>query len=255
MGLADVLERSVDDAKRIKEYVCRKGPHNIHRLVTWYRGDESIALAVMLESDRDQLLEVTGMGIFGFGADAVAIVSDAWMPASPGATDRRHSDELRDLSDDELASMNLHPITGKPLEYGDLNKLADQGGLAKGWVVEALMTQATSRAGYQRGCISEFRYADRNLLWGQERRMIDEGKGSETDVMRGEISDQLVKQMNAPTLQQTQGLKGLDLTTQQRDVLTAGMMHGRGLPVRVVLLPEGADHLRVLRQNNLLSGW
>lgn len=255
MGLADVLERSVDDAKRIKEYVCRKGPHNIHRLVTWYRGAESIALAVMLESDRAQLLEVTGMGIFGFGADAVAIVSDAWMPAKPGAMDKRPPDVLRAMSDDELAAQNLHPITGKPLEYGDLNKLAEEGGLDKGYLVEALMIQATSRAGYQRGCITEFRYAGGNLVWGQERRMIDEGEGTETDVMRGEISDHLVRQMNAPTLQQTQGLKGLDLTATQRDVLTVGMMHGRGLPVRVVLLPEGADHLRVLRKNNLLSGW
>jgi len=229
------------------------------------RGDQSVALAVLLDSDRDKLLEVTGIGIYGFGADAVALASDAWIPAKQAEMLRDYvpagggsvslSDELRAMPDEELAQKFLHPVTGRPMEHGDLNKLADEGGLERGLIAEALMIQATNRAGYQRGAVVPFRFAGNNLVWDEERQLHDEGMGTEGDVMRGYLSENLVAQMNAPTLQQIQVQKGIDLSLRERDVLTQGMIHVRKLPARVVLLPEGADHLRVLRQNGLLSGW
>lgn len=264
MALVDVLESTVNDARRIKEYICRAKPQNMCRLITWYRGDRAIAVAVMVDSDREVMLEVTDHGIYGFGADALALASDAWIPAwqlramdnvQPTGTTRELADQMRALSDEELAAQNLHPVTGQPLEHGDLNKLADEGGLERGLLAEGLMVQVVNRAGYQQGSILPFRFAGKHLVWGQERRLVDEGKGTDTDVMRGEISEKFVQQMNRPSLQQVQVSKGLDLSMRERDLLTIGVIHARKLPARVVMLPEGADHLRVLRENNLLNGW
>lgn len=198
MRIQEALDKATTGARFVKERHVRDvkgrpGRTDINTFIECYRGNHLVA-TVMLRPDRDAMLEAAWFASRGFSADVVSVTMETWQRAAKFGPDG------------EPESM-VNPLTGRPIEQGDLGDLAmNHDGIARGWVVEALVTQVLNRAGDTLAAVQPYRIEGRQVEW-----LEPPGGGEQPDRFEGFVPDELGRAMQETTLDQIIGATGLSL--------------------------------------------
>lgn len=204
MRIADILERATAAVRTTKENHVRQvkgrpGHTDIQTFIEFFRGDQMVALVTM-PPDRDAMLTAALIGASGFGADSLAVSMETW-----GHTAKLQSPAPTNPDDIEAAAARvLHPLTGEPIKQGDLADLAlNHDGIAKGWVVEGILTQVLNRAGDTATVLQPYRITGRTVEW------LPRDFDTDGTAVAGRVADALAHAMRADTIEQDMARHGV----------------------------------------------
>lgn len=218
MKIGDALDKATASVRTVKERHVRQvkgkpGHTDIQTVIESYRGDDLVA-TVFLPPDRDAMLEAAWIAARGFSADVIAVTMETYQGTATTTGDDR---EAWDRG--EIPQM-LNPLTGKPLEQGDLTDLAlNHDGIARGWVTEALVTQVLNRAGDSKFVTQPYRIVGREVEWTPLPDTLREDMDSEGFDYRGIVPESLADAMRADTI---------DQVVAKETLLSMGTLSGLG---------------------------
>lgn len=142
MLLLTALATAQRNAHQLKQYACRRRPHDTPAVIDCFRGDALVATVVPIKHKRDLILTAFDACQAAFDADLVVLAFETI-----------------------IATRNTNPMTGQQWNLGELNEAFRAGGIEHGWVQEAIALIAANRAGDVRMLCMPFRYAGGHLVW------------------------------------------------------------------------------------------
>lgn len=160
--LRDTLDRTIGSIKQIKADRVGTPAHELAPVLLAIRGREQIAQIHPCDGGAEYLLHCAALAIRGFCPDVLACAFEAW--ASP---------------------LPINPRTGQPWAGGELAEAAEAGGVAKGWVADALTIGVFNRAGDQLSVSLGYRLDEqRRLHWRAPEHL---GGPDQSAVAAGEL--------------------------------------------------------------------
>lgn len=203
MKIADLADRIAEQVRENKQHHlgtlhAPDDRTDVRNTVHGFRGEDPVVMLMPWQTDRNKTLSAARVAAVAFGCDTLAFTSESWHPA-PG-------------------HMDANPFTGKPWgEPGShMQDAADQhDALAKGVIIECLMTTVVNRAGDMVMVVQDYEILrHRNALgitsyaieWHEPQVMDSRMAGAR---LEGIIPEALVGYMNEPTLQHSMAKTGL----------------------------------------------
>jgi hypothetical protein len=221
-------------ARGTKEWACRKGPRDINAYVTGFRGDEMVAMVILQNHDRDQILAIASGVANGMDCDVISLTFEAWVAVGSGTDEKRL----------------LNPMTGQPWRDGEMAEVAQKhGGLESGAVRETLNVMVANRAAdIGMGCVP-FRYSGKHLIFEEEDKyFLSTTDGNQT---KGRMPDVLARIMLHPSGNQI--IHDTDsFGRDERDIRTAQMI-SKMFPCGVMLASDFDDDTRLRKMRKVAT--
>lgn len=237
MLIQEAMRRATAHARTVKEEHVRRvkgkvGRTDIMTFIEFYRGDDVVAV-LWHQPDRDTMLDAVWLGAAGFSADVVAVTMETF-----------HT------------TLSENPVTGRTWGSGEMAEVAaEHDGLAKGWVVETLVTEVANRAGDSRQVLQGYVIAGRTVEWVDEQD--SEEMGAEVG---GVVPETILAAMNNASLAQEiarleitpdrLGLSGERMQTHA-DIATVKVLEaklGHAYPMVMLWAPPGSVRAQIIRE-------
>lgn len=209
--LAEAMDRACYAARGVKTDAVRErdrgGPEgtDISSSILVFRGGHMVALVMPEHIDRDLMLAGVDMCAFGFSADVIAVVQEAYFALGPEGP------------------LGMNPLTGKPWQNGEMGDVAENHqGRERGWVTDTLLVFAANRAGDVGLRTLPYRVAGADLEW-----LEDPSAGKDDALVSGYIPEFVREVMAKPTLMQDQIASpmaaelGIDVALAHQDLAMA----------------------------------
>lgn len=182
MRLAEAAEGAVEIAKGAKEArVLEDGPGDIHPQLMCWRGDDPVAILILRQHIRDEILKAFRVCAIGFSPDIMATIFETYT-----ANYENTPEHLR----------GKNPRTGKDWDEGGMQlEAAMHGGLEKGYVHEALAVSVVNRAGDHIFVTLPFHYVENRLTWDDSITINTLAQDGE---LTGIMPKSMLRAMNAP---------------------------------------------------------
>lgn len=225
MKLSEIQELSLEMAKDLKETTVRNdgGKSDIHPQLVCYRGNEPVAMILLRDHIRDQILQTFRLSAWGFAADSISTLFETYVARYDGEGNR------------EAAMKHLNPRTGQPWGTGGMQREAEFfNGVENGLVTEAIAVTTVNRAGDAAFSTMPFHYEGNRLVWDESATMSSTD-GSGENVVSGHMIRQMTKAMNMPPIEAVARELALRTTIHERDVWTTKFLMGN-VECQVVLI-------------------
>ena len=185
MSIQEALDRASRSARAVKERAL-SGGYEMQFFIESWRGTEPVALVAVV-GQRDVLLRAAEICASGFGADVLALTTDAFMATDP-----------------------INPRTGRMWEPGQLAvEVEKHGGLDRGAITEALLTTAYNRAGDTGFCMQRYRVQGGSLRWLRQEEVPGDAQPS------GRVPDVMARIMKGNSIDPDLAEAGVSVTSER----------------------------------------
>lgn len=225
MLLADVQAVSVAVAKDAKAEAVRltgaRRGSDIRPELVCYRGEDPVAMVLLRDHVRDEILHMFQLCAAGFAADSIATIFETF--AAPSL----------------LPGRALNPRTGQPWTDGGMQyEVEHHQALERGWVVEAVTVTTVNRAGDAAMTTLPYHYDRSGLVWDEAEPL-----GAPT----GRMIRTMVKAMNTPPAELVVRELAARSTIDERDTWTADLLMANAeCVVALVALSDDPDRIATI---------
>lgn len=180
--IADVLAETIAEAKFAKEYRIKNGKENPIAMISGYRGEHCVAMIAPLQMDRDVILRSARVAATGMSLDLISLAFEVYLSVDAS----------------RMQAPRINPFTGRPWEYGDMQRAAEDGHLGDGVIDEGITVAVYNRAGDVAMTTMPFRLGPNGSIewlpeFGGDELNAQIGGGMHetlTDVMREQVLTQ-----------------------------------------------------------------